>query len=215
MVYFDEPRIKMTRLAALLLITLSVAFTALGAPEVGTCQNPVRLDAKASALKAAFNESGSDVRLVFVVDPICPACLRGIEEMNRTVLAPNTGEKQLKTFVVHMPVIGAKEIDTRRTCKLLTHGTVTHYWDDSGDFGWSLSSVLELKTKKGERVYAWDVWLLCGREAMWTDTLPPRPTKMMHQLMALSDGPRKDFFDSDEFATKVEEALKTPGRKPQ
>lgn len=150
----------MTRLAAALVaLHLPWGFNALAAPNEGTCQNPVRLDASASALKEAFNDSGGNVRLLFVVDPICPACLRGAEEMNRAVLAPRTSDTRLRTFVVHMPVIGAKEVDTRRTCELLTHGQVKHYWDASGDFGRTLANALELKTKKGEPVYAWDVWL--------------------------------------------------------
>ncbi len=199
----------MTRVLAILAaLPLCLAFGARSAPSDGTCHDPVRLDASASALKEAFNESSGSVRLLFVVDPICPACLRGAEELNRTVLAPNSGDKRLRTFVVHVPVIGAKEIDARRTCKLLTHGQVTHYWDGAGDFGRTLASALALKTKKGDPVYAWDVWLLYGAETKWTDTLPPRPRKMMHQLNALSEGSSYDFFDANEFALQVGSALK-------
>jgi hypothetical protein len=199
----------MIRAAAIFLcLSLFSSLQALAEPEKnGSCRKPIRLDTSASALKQAFNESPSSVRLLFVVDPICPTCLRGADDLNRAVLAPNKQDKRLVTFVVHLPVIGGKEIDTQRTCKLLTDGNITHFWDATGEFGRALASALELKTKAGKDVYAWDVWLMYGPDAQWSGTLPPRPRKMMHQLMALSGDASHDFFDANEFALQVEKAL--------
>jgi hypothetical protein len=44
------------------------------------------LDDQASQLRADFNRKVGTVRLLFVVDPICPTCLRGLDDMNRDLL---------------------------------------------------------------------------------------------------------------------------------
>ena len=174
---------------------------------VGQCANAIPLSADASFLKTAFNDAKGKVRLLFVVDPICPACLRGAADMSRQVLDRHRGDSNLETLVVHLPVIGGKESDTRRTCKALSGPAITHYWDSSGDFGRVLSKGIGLKSKSGKEVYAWDVWLLYGREAEWIGASPPRPAKLMHQLMALSDGSDYEFFDAQAFAESVTQAL--------
>ncbi|MBL0123623.1 MAG: hypothetical protein IPP88_13130 [Betaproteobacteria bacterium] len=181
------------------------------APTVGSCQTPLLLDKQAIALKEAFNAAKGKVRLLFVVDPICPACLRGIDEMSQDVLTPNAGNAQLATFIVHLPVLGAKEKDTQRTCKLLKSNPANHFWDPQGKFGRTLSSGVELKDKKGKWVYAWDVWLMYGPDAEWTGNNPPKPTLLMHQLNALSEGSQYDFYDSEKFAAQVADALKRAG----
>ena len=61
------------------------------------------LDDQATALREDFNRAKGAVRLLFVVDPICPGCLRGLDDMNRDLLAA-TRDPRLVTFVVHEPV---------------------------------------------------------------------------------------------------------------
>lgn len=196
----------MSRFAALTALVLT-SFGTSASPEDGSCQNPIRLDAEASALREAFNSATGSTRLLFVVDPVCPACLRGAGEMSRTVMEPYGGDKRLAAYVVHLAVIGGKEGDTRRTCELLTHGQVKHFWDPTGQFGRPLAKAVDLKTSKGADVYAWDVWLLYEPRAQWEGVLPPRPIKLMHQLMALSDGSHYDFFDAEAFAKDVAKSL--------
>lgn len=198
-------------LLSLLLLTsgASGALAADGPPtSIGTCQVPILLDKQSAALKTAFNAAEGKVRLLFVIDPICPACLRGIDEMSGNVLTPNAGNAKLATFIVHVPVLGAKDKDTQRTCKLLKTNPANHFWDPAGEFGRTLASGLELKDKKGKWVYAWDVWLMYGPDAEWTGDNPPKPALLMHQLNALSDGSQYDFFDSETFAARVADALK-------
>lgn len=57
-----------------------------------------------------------------------------------------------------------------------------------------------------EPVYAWDVWLIYGPDAVWEGTSPPQPELLMHQLYLLRDSglPR---LDSEQFATKVHQIL--------
>ncbi|MBI3714626.1 MAG: hypothetical protein HY255_01380 [Betaproteobacteria bacterium] len=194
-----------------LLLAIAGAANAAESPAAGGCQTPVLLDRQTGVLKEAFNAAKGKVRLLFVVDPICPACLRGIGDMSDDVLTPNSGNPKLAAFIVHQPVLGAKEKDTQRTCKLLKANPANHYWDPAGEFGRTLASGIELKDKKGKQVYAWDVWLMYGPDAEWTGKGPPKPALLMHQLNALSEGSQYDFFDSEKFAVRVADALKKAG----
>lgn len=153
------------------------------------------LDDQASQLRADFNRKVGTVRLLFVVDPICPGCLRGLDDMNRNLLR-DTADPRLQVFVVHEPVLGVARFvprlrsaggsDVPKAAKLLQNPNVKHYWNPSGAFGRLLSKSVGLKNDAGP-VYAWDVWLLYGPDARWTAAGPPPPQLLMQQLHALRD----------------------------
>lgn len=184
-------------------LALVVAFPCVASTGDGSCERPYAVDAKGSELKQAFNAAAPDTRLVFVIDPICPACLQGAGKMNKAVLAPQTKDAKLTAFVVHLSVIGGNRSDSKRTCKLLTNGRVVHFWDGTGNFGRSFARGAELKNKKEEFIFAWDVWALYPPGAQWTGDNPPKPTKVMHQLMSLAEDDRYQSFDADAFSIEV------------
>ena len=166
------------------------------------------LDDQASQLRADFNRKAGSVRLLFVVDPICPGCLRGLADMNRDLLR-RTVDARLQIFVVHEPVLGLARYapwlrvsggeDVPKAAQLLENPNVEHYWNPSGAFGRLLSQAIGLKN--GDRqVYAWDVWLLYGPEAQWVGTGPPQPRLLMHQLGALRGSTQFPHLDSQLFA---------------
>ncbi|MFZ0007634.1 MAG: hypothetical protein WAK94_05295 [Steroidobacteraceae bacterium] len=173
------------------------------------------LDDQASQLRADFNGHVGSVRLLFVVDPICPGCLLGLDEMNRDLLA-GTADSRLQTFVVHEPVLGVDrdapvlrpggEKDVPKAAQLLQNPNVHHYWNPSGAFGRLLSQAVGLKNGK-EQVYAWDVWLLYGPEAKWVGNDPPRPRLLMHQLSELRGSTEFPHLDSHVFAQQVQTLL--------
>ena len=163
-----------------------------------------RLDDDARQLREDFNRATGTVRLIFVVDPSCSACLRGMDDMNRDLLS-STQDHRLQTFVVHVPVIGAEAKHVRPAAKLLPSQNVRHYWNESGAVGWWLSNQCEVKNSK-KSVYAWDVWLLFEPGAQWHKDSPPRPRLLMHQLEEL-ERTRFPVLDSKVFATQVREAL--------
>ena len=114
--------------APLVAATLSLlASTGGGAQTPGPAAYTV-LDDNATQLREDFNKTKGTVRLLFVVDPICPGCLRGLDDMDQALLK-KTSDPRLQTFVVHVPVLGAKaktslprpSCCTTRTC--ITIGT--------------------------------------------------------------------------------------------
>jgi hypothetical protein len=171
----------------------------------------VNLDDQATQLREDFNRGKGSVRLLFVVDPICPGCLRGLDDMNRDLLA-DTRDPRLVTFVVHEPVLGAARLapwirttasqDVPAAAALLHNPNVRHYWNGSGEFGRLLSDSVDLEGTGG-RVYAWDVWLLYGPDATWSGAGPPRPLLLMHQLSALRGSTEFPHLDSRVFAQKA------------
>jgi hypothetical protein len=173
------------------------------------------LDDQASQVRADFNRKIGTVRLLFVVDPICPGCLRGLDDMNRDLLR-QTADPRLQIFVVHEPVLGvarfapwsrsAGATDVPKAALLLQNPNVQHYWNPSGEFGRLLSKAVGLKNGAGQ-VYAWDVWLLYAPDAKWAGTGPPQPQLLMHQLGALRGSTQFPHLDSQEFAARVRALL--------
>jgi hypothetical protein len=172
------------------------------------------LDDHASQLRADFNRKVGSVRLLFVVDPICPGCLRGLADMNRDLLR-STADPRLQIYVVHEPVLGVARYapwlrvaggrDVPEAGALLEYPNVLHYWNPTGAFGRLLSKAVGLKNGE-EQVYAWDVWLIYGPDAKWVGTGPPRPRLLMHQLSELR-GTEFPHLDSRVFAQQVQTLL--------
>jgi hypothetical protein len=165
------------------------------------------LDDQGSQLRSDFNRSVGSVRLLFVVDPICPTCLRGLDDLNDALLG-HTQDPRLQTFVVHVPVLhpAAQPKDIPPAAQLLHNANVHHYWNSSAAFGNLLSKAVGLKS--GDRqVYAWDVWLIYGPEAKWEGTDPPRPRLLMQQLGALRGSAEFPHLDSQVFTQQVQALL--------
>jgi hypothetical protein len=167
--------------------------------------------AGAAQLREDFNAAKGSVRLLFVVDPICPGCLRGLDDMNKSLLS-KTDDPRLQTFVVHVPVLtpppDAEDVPEAAT--LLHNENVRHYWNPSASFGWELAEAAGLK-HGDEPVYAWDVWLIYGPEATWDGANPPQPHLLMHQLVLLKDSGLPPL-DSEAFAKEVHELLASDAR---
>jgi hypothetical protein len=161
------------------------------------------LDDQGTQLRADFNRAVGSIRLLFVVDPICPTCLRGLDDLNSALLG-QTQDPRLQTFVVHVPVLhpSAQPKDIPPAAQLLHNANVRHYWNPSGAFGNLLSQSVGLKSSD-RQVYAWDVWLIYGPEARWEGAGPPRPRLLMQQLGALRGSSEFLHLDSEVFAQKV------------
>src|SRR5580704_12298632 len=80
-----------------------------GSPANASATPYAELDDQGSQLRTDFNRNVDSVRLLFVVDPICPTCLRGLADMDRDLLAGTT-DPRMHTFVVHEPVLGLARV---------------------------------------------------------------------------------------------------------
>jgi len=193
------------RVALLLIGLLSFAVNAQNQPTRSASYTV--LDDQGSQLRTDFNRGVGSVRLLFVVDPICPTCLRGLDDLNDALLG-HTQDPRLKTLVVHVPVLhpAAQPKDIPPAAQLLHNANVRHYWNPSGAFGNLLSKAVGLRS--GDRqVYAWDVWLIYGPDAKWEGTAPPRPRLLMQQLGALRGSTEFPHLDSQVFAQQVQALL--------
>jgi hypothetical protein len=162
-------------------------------------------------LREEFNRDRGNVRLIFLVDPICPACLRGLADMGDDVISKLRTRAPVKVYVVFEPVIGGQAKDIPAAAALLRSSTSRLYWNPTGDFGQQMSHVLHYWN--GHRwVYAWDTWLIYGPEAVWNDTAPPEPAFLMHQLGGLPHTPQFPHLDARIFAAKVHAMVDGLGR---
>ena len=204
------------RILPVTLMATSLLVLTSGCAKAATPATPTytMLDDKATQLRADFNRKIGSVRLLFVVDPICPGCLRGLADMNRDLLR-GTADPRLQVFVVHEPVLGVARFapwlrvaggnDVPKAAQQLENPNVQHYWNPTGAFGRLLSQGVGLKNGEGP-VYAWDVWLLYGPDARWVGADPPRPQLLMHQLGALR-GTEFPHLESRVFAQQVQTLL--------
>jgi hypothetical protein len=168
------------------------------------------LDAANEPLRADFNRAAGKVRLLFLVDPVCPMCLRGLADIDRDLLSKLPPRARLETFVVHEPVIGGKASHIPGAMGLLNR-PAGQYWSADGAFGRIASDAWSLRN--GERpVYAWDVWTIHGPEAVWTKGPPPQPALLMHQLPELDRAGVFPHLDSRAFARRVLAMLAAPAR---
>jgi hypothetical protein len=180
----------------------------------GSCDHPITISAKDDlALRDAFNQAKGSVRLVFLIDPICPTCLRGLGDLDTDVLTPHASDTALRTFVINTPVLGATEKDTANTCSLVHNSHVIQYWDPNQELGSLFATALGMKNSDIE-IYAWDVWLVYGPNAEWTDAVPPKADFVMHQLPDLMGRDGFPFLRAPVFAAEVEKQLRNLGHAP-
>ena len=181
------------------------------ANQVDSAQPVVVLNGEDQPLRDDFNRDQGFVRLVLLVDPICPECLRGLADMGDDVLAKLPKDARIKVYVVHAPVIGGGEKDVPAAAELLHTTLARHYWNPTGDFGRQMSQVLGL-LHGSSPVYAWDVYMIYPSNTAWTGIDPPRPSYLMHQLPGL-DNQKFPPWDGKLFAAKVSDALAAGDQK--
>jgi hypothetical protein len=157
------------------------------------------LDENAEPLRDDFNRDVGHVRLLLLVDPICPTCLLGLSNIDQDLLSKLPRNTALRTYVVHEPVIGGTARNIPGAAGLV-HAPVRHYWNPTGSFGRLAGAAFDLH-RDGKPVYAWDVWTIHGPDAVWKAAGPPMPRVLMHQLSAMAGDRRFSHLDSKKFAS--------------
>jgi hypothetical protein len=179
--------------------------------QVDTSVHAVLLNGADQPLRDDFNRDQGFVRLMLLVDPRCPECLRGLADTGDDVLAKLPTGARIKVYVVHEPVIGGTDKDIPAAAELLHTTLARHYWNPTGDFGRQMSQVLGL-LHGSRQVYAWDIYMIYPPKIVWSDQDPPQPSFMMHQLPGL-DNQKFPPWDAKVFARKVNETLAASDQK--
>ena len=177
----------------------------------GSAPHAVMLNGDDQPLREDFNRDQGFVRLMLLVDPRCPECLRGLADMGDDVLTKLPKDARIKVYVVHEPVIGGGDKDIPAAAKLLHTTLARHYWNPTGDFGRQMSQVLGL-LHGSSSVYAWDIYMIYPPNAVWSGKDPPQPSYLMHQLPGL-DNQKFPPWDGKIFAIKVSETLAASDQK--
>ena len=196
----------MLRYIRLSLVSAVLATSVCSGPAASAAESEVGymlLDAGLSRLRDDFNADAGKVRLLYIVGPTCPVCLRGMDDLG-TTLAPERGDPRLQTFVVYVPELHAKPADIGPTVSLLPGKQVSRYWDASG----ASEKLFEGQLKTIGP--AWDVYMVYGPGRRWEGTVPPMPDFWMAQLGGLPEG---RYLDATEFAVRVKDLLASPGKR--
>jgi hypothetical protein len=123
-------------------LVLSACGRADNASSLGTLPHVVVLNGAGQPLREDFNRDHGFARLMFLVDPRCPGCLRGLADMGDEVLAKLPKGARVKVYVVYEPVIGGSDKDVPAAAALLHRIIVRHYWNPTGNFGRKMSHAL-------------------------------------------------------------------------
>ncbi len=159
------------------------------------------VDENLSRIKSDFNAMENKVRLVFIIGPSCGICLRGMDDLNESIVKLVQNDPRIHTLAIHVPALGANEEHVVGSLPLLSGPRVTHYWDPSGNTGMEYRETLDIP------MYAWDLWFFYEPGARWEDgELPPYPDYWEHQLPSL---PPDKKLDAQRFAAKVNALLAT------
>jgi len=157
------------------------------------------VDEDLARIKADFNAMDDKVRLVFIVGPSCGICLRGMDDLNESIVKFIQNDPRAHTLVIHVPALGAEEKHVVGSLPLLSGPRVTHYWDPSGKTGMEYTKTLDIP------MYAWDVWFIYKPGVRWEDgQIPPHPDYWEHQLPSL---PSNKKLDAERFAAEVNKQL--------
>lgn len=157
------------------------------------------VDESLSRIKADFNAMDDKIRLVFIIGPSCGICLRGMDDLNESIVKTVQNDPRIHTLAIHVPALGADEEHVVGSIPLLSGPRVTHYWDPNGNTGIEYQETLDIP------MYAWDLWFVYEPGARWEDgELPPYPDYWEHQLPSL---PSDKKLDADRFAAEVRTRL--------
>jgi len=147
-----------------------------------------------------FNKDKGNVRLLLLLSPTCPECLRGASEIQSKVLE-KIKDSDMRVYVIYLPILKMdREESVPSAMKQLQDKRVSFFWDRNGELAHSYSRVLQLPARQP----AWDVYLLFNRDDAWKADVPA-PDYWMAQLSGISSERR---LDGNKFADETSKLLR-------
>ena len=108
-------------------------------------------------------------------------------------------DPNLRVYVVWTPMLTPDfQFTVRRATTFVPDWRASHFWDRDGQLSKDYARVLNVDT--GTR--AWDVYLVYGREVVWTEA-PPAPGDLMDQLGLKQGHP----LNGDQLAAELRKLL--------
>jgi copper chaperone len=165
---------------------------------------PIALTAyRANDLRAEFNRTSDQVRVVALLSPTCGACQDG-QRIVETVFSKYPNDARLRGFVLWLPMLPTdSEQAAGAQAASFVDSRVAQQWDGARASGALLAKTLGLKGT------AWDVYLLYAPGVRWTGDQPPAPTFWMHQLRAETGADQRVCLNPGVFVGKVASLLAT------
>ena len=108
-------------------------------------------------------------------------------------------DPNLRVYVVWTPMLAPDfQFTVRRATTFVPDPRASHFWDRDAQLSKDYARVLNV----GPGARAWDVYLVYGRDAVWTDT-PPVPRYLMDQLGLEQGHP----LNGDQLAAELKKLL--------
>jgi hypothetical protein len=143
------------------------------------CDIPLIEKYELQSLISKFNEYEDSIRIVVIVSPTCPDCVRGFEVIKNLFLRFDS--KKLRGFVTWVSMLSEDDEEAaRKRSDSFSDQRVTQYWDYDRSLARLFAKALHF-----QRGVAWDVYLLYSPRIIWgegSELEPPEPAFWMHQL---------------------------------
>lgn len=151
-------------------------------------------------LKEQFNRSKQKVRVLAILSPTCPECLRGFEMVK--VLLGRFPSSDLRVFLMWIPMLEEDNLEAAIThSKEIADSRLTQGWDSSRKIGKLFAKTLSLQKT------AWDVYLIYARGTNWIGDGPRSPTFWMHQLTSDPGADSSLHLNDEVFFGRLSELL--------
>ena len=146
---------------------------------------PALADLHLDAFKAQFNEAAGSTRVILLISPSCPYCLRGAADFERVL--QSHAKTPLAVFAVWQPILPT---DWGRPGTLalrrLSDTRVRQYWDADHRVAVALNSAGETNCCY-EKGVPWDSMAVFEPGSPWGDSLP-KPVLFDGIIMDVVDG---------------------------
>ena len=146
---------------------------------------PPLTDLNLAAFKAQFNEAAGSTRVILLISPSCPYCLRGAADFQRVL--ETHAQTPLVVFAVWQPILPTDwERPRRGPLHRLSDPRVRQYWDAGHSVALELREVAETNCCY-EHGIPWDSLAVFEPGELWEQS-PPRPVLFDGIIMDAVEG---------------------------
>ena len=134
-------------------------------------------------LKDCFNaRSGDAARILMVLSPTCPGCLRGVSIVAAATREVETTNVSLLVLWTAMRPGDCASAAAGASAAFDSASGFSHFWEEDG---WPISTALRPILGLGgydPTKSAWDVYLFYGPGPTWVGLGPPTPAEWAHPI---------------------------------